>query len=154
MQAERAFRAIFARGEPEWVARVRPRAVDMQRANVEREMWRRWNPEQAQMEAEFEDEIAAGPAGDPAAGVASVWTSANVGTAMNFGATSEQQRPNTTENPGSSGTRRRSQALRNTTLYGLQNLHPRFKSGRRLQTSLGNLQVLIARGLACGRTSA
>ena len=52
---------------------------------------------------------------------------------LNFGATSEQRRPNTTENQASSGTRRRSQALRVTTLYGLQNLHPRFKSGRRLQ---------------------
>ena len=52
---------------------------------------------------------------------------------LNFGATLEQQRPNTRENQASSGTRRRSQASRLTTLYGLQNLHPRFKSGRRLQ---------------------
>ena len=55
--------------------------------------------------------------------------------AIRFGATSEQRRPNNRENRASSGTRRRSQALRNTTLYGLQNLHPRFKSGRRLQIS-------------------
>ena len=52
-----------------------------------------------------------------------------------FGATSEQQRPNTREDQASSGTRRRSQASRSTTLYGLQNLHPRFKSGRRLHFS-------------------
>jgi hypothetical protein len=52
-----------------------------------------------------------------------------------FGATSEQQRPNSRENRASSGTRRRSQALLKATLYGLQNLHPRFKSGRRLQFS-------------------
>jgi hypothetical protein len=52
-----------------------------------------------------------------------------------FGATSEQQRPNSRENRASSGTRRRSQALLKATLYGLQNLHPRFKSGRRLHFS-------------------
>jgi hypothetical protein len=54
---------------------------------------------------------------------------------LSVGATSEQQRPNTAENQAPSRTRRRSQALRITTLYGLQNLHPRFKSGRRLQFS-------------------
>jgi len=48
---------------------------------------------------------------------------------------SEQQRPNTREDRASSETRRRSQALRLTTLYGLQNLHPRFKSGRRLHVT-------------------
>jgi hypothetical protein len=47
------------------------------------------------------------------------------------GAISEQQRPNTTENRAPSRTRRRSQALPKATQYGLQNLHPRFKSGRR-----------------------
>ena len=51
---------------------------------------------------------------------------------LSVGAASEQQRPNTSENQASSGTRRRSQALRLTTPDGLQNLHPRFKSGRRL----------------------
>jgi hypothetical protein len=50
----------------------------------------------------------------------------------NCGATSEQQRPNTREHQAPSGTRRRSQALREPTLRNLQNLHPRFKSGRRL----------------------
>jgi len=65
-----------------------------------------------------------------------------------FGATSEQRRPNTTENRASSSTRRRSQALRNRTLYGLQNLDPRFKSGRRLQNHQeicvsGRLPVLV-----------
>jgi transposase-like protein len=54
---------------------------------------------------------------------------------LNFGATSEQERPNTREDRASSGTRRRSQALPKATLYGLQNLHPRFKSGRRLHLS-------------------
>jgi hypothetical protein len=57
---------------------------------------------------------------------------------VGFGATSEQQHPNTTENRASSGTRRRSQARGNTTLYGLQNLDPRFKSGRRLQILSSN----------------
>ena len=46
-----------------------------------------------------------------------------------------RQHPNTTENWASSGTRRRSQASRSITLYGLHNLHPRFKSWRRLQPS-------------------
>jgi hypothetical protein len=46
-----------------------------------------------------------------------------------FGATSEQQRPNSRENRASSGARRRSQALRNATLYGLQNLHPGSNPG-------------------------
>ena len=51
----------------------------------------------------------------------------DVSEPLNFGTTSEQRRPNTTENQAPSRTRRRSQALRITTLYGLQNIHPRFK---------------------------
>src|SRR5687768_8251191 len=47
----------------------------------------------------------------------------------NFGATSEQQRPNTIENQAPSGTRRRSQALRITTPLNLQKLHPRSNPG-------------------------
>ena len=72
-----------------------------------------------------------------------------------FGATSEQQRPNNRENLASAGTRRRSQPLRMTTLYGLQNLHPRFKSGRRLQNFRRNLgtdsQAGTEIGLQCAR---
>jgi len=64
-----------------------------------------------------------------------------------FGATSEQRRPNTTENRASSSTRRRSQALRNRTLYGLQNLDPRFKSGRRLQIHSEICSVLRPLGI-------
>lgn len=43
---------------------------------------------------------------------------------LNVGATSEQECPKQQETPGSSGPRRRSQALLKATLYGLQNLHP------------------------------
>ena len=66
-----------------------------------------------------------------------------------FGATSEQQRPNIREDQASSGTRRRSQASVSTTLYGLQNLHRRFESARRLQNSLGNMRVCSAHARSC-----
>jgi hypothetical protein len=51
---ERAFRSIFAVAEPEWVARIRPRTVDLQRAMQEQERWQKWDPEQARMESDFE----------------------------------------------------------------------------------------------------
>ena len=51
------------------------------------------------------------------------------GAGVDFGATSEQERPNTTENQASSGTRRRSQASLSTTLWCLQDLHPRSNPG-------------------------
>jgi hypothetical protein len=54
MQVERAFRSIFAVAEPEWVARIRPRTVDLQRAMQEQERWEKWDPEQARMESDFE----------------------------------------------------------------------------------------------------
>jgi hypothetical protein len=66
------------------------------------------------------------------------------GTGVNFGATSEQHRPNTAQNRTPSGTRRRSRASRLRTLYGLQNLHPRFKSGRRLQSKSFQINKLQA----------
>jgi len=65
-----------------------------------------------------------------------------------FGATAEQQRPNTRENQAPSGIRRRRQALRITTLCGLQNLHPRFKSGRRLHFSSVHSGVMGNRSAA------
>jgi len=54
MQVERAFRSVFALGEPEWVARIRPRKVDQQWAMQEQEMWEKWDPEQAMTESDFE----------------------------------------------------------------------------------------------------
>ena len=56
------------------------------------------------------------------------------GSAGRSGATSEQQRPSNREDRAPSGTRRRSQALATTALYGLQTSIPRFKCGRRLQS--------------------
>ena len=68
--------------------------------------------------------------------------------------TSEQLRSNNAQTPGknraSSGTRRRGQALRKPTLYGLQNLHPRFKSGRRLHIVLRDSRDRES-ACACGR---
>jgi hypothetical protein len=54
MQVERAFRAVFAAGEPAWVERIRPRSVDLKWATQEQDMWEKWDPEQARTETEFE----------------------------------------------------------------------------------------------------
>ena len=53
VMAERAFRWILARRELPWVAAVRPREVNANRFEQEREFWRKWNPAQSQAEAEF-----------------------------------------------------------------------------------------------------
>lgn len=63
MQVERAFRSVFAVGEPAWVERVRPRTVDLKWAMQEQKMWERWDPEQASAEAEFEARDSTPPAG-------------------------------------------------------------------------------------------
>ena len=56
-QVERAFRSVYAHGDAPWVERLRPRTVDRDLANHEREMLTQWHPEQAEMEAEFEAEL-------------------------------------------------------------------------------------------------
>jgi hypothetical protein len=52
---------------------------------------------------------------------------------LNFSPTSVHERPNTTENRGVPDTREQDDSTTCTTYRKLQNLHPRFKSGRRLQ---------------------
>jgi hypothetical protein len=49
------------------------------------------------------------------------------------GTTWEHLRPNTRENEGAGPTRKQDESTRLTSQPCLQNLHPRFKSGRRLQ---------------------
>jgi len=53
IMVERAFRWILARRELPWVAAARPREVNAQRFEQERQFWRQWNPAQSQAEAEF-----------------------------------------------------------------------------------------------------
>jgi hypothetical protein len=50
----------------------------------------------------------------------------------------EQKRPSRTQTRVGPGTRKQDQPSGKGTSRNLQNLHPRFKSGRRLQKSLGN----------------
>ncbi len=53
---ERAFRWVLAPRPLPWVAAVRPRVVDAEIFSTEQEVWKRWNPEQAEAEARFVDE--------------------------------------------------------------------------------------------------
>ena len=54
IMVERAFRWILAKTELSWIAPARPREVNAQRFEQERQFWREWNPAQSQAEAEFE----------------------------------------------------------------------------------------------------
>ena len=54
IMVERAFRWILARKELSWVAAARPREVNAQRFEQERQFWREWNPAQSQAESEFQ----------------------------------------------------------------------------------------------------
>jgi hypothetical protein len=53
IMAERSFRWILARRSLPWVAAARPREVNAQRFEQERQFWREWNRAQSQAEAEF-----------------------------------------------------------------------------------------------------
>lgn len=54
IMAERAFRWILARKPLPWVEAVRPREVNAQRFEQEREFWREWNRAQSLAESEFQ----------------------------------------------------------------------------------------------------
>jgi hypothetical protein len=71
----------------------------------------------------------------------------------NFSPTSVQERPNTTENRGVLETREQDDSTTCRTRRSLQNLHPRFKSGRRLQFHSANPELLEARTRGKGATS-
>lgn len=53
IMAERAFRWILARSELPWVAAARPREVNAERFEQERQFWREWNSAQSPAEASF-----------------------------------------------------------------------------------------------------
>jgi hypothetical protein len=61
----------------------------------------------------------------------------------NLGTTWEQLRPNTRENGGAGPTSKQDESTRWTSRPCLQNLHPRFKSGRRLQIPGSNSIVCV-----------
>src|SRR5829696_7899796 len=61
-----------------------------------------------------------------------------------------QLRPNTRQNGGAGSTRNQHETTRFTTPSNLQNLHPRFKSGRRLQISSANSIVCALAAPASG----
>jgi hypothetical protein len=60
-----------------------------------------------------------------------------------LGTTWEQLRPNTRENGGAGPTSKQDESTRWTSRPCLQNLHPRFKSGRRLQIPGSNSIVCV-----------
>jgi hypothetical protein len=62
----------------------------------------------------------------------------------------DHNRPNTVEHRGLASTRRQDKPVSLTTPRNLQNLHPRFKSGRRLQIYSAVLVLLAARTIGSG----
>ena len=71
----------------------------------------------------------------------------------NLGTNWEPLRPNTGENGGVGPTRKQDESTTSTSRPCLQNLHPRFKSGRRLQNSLAKTLIRLTRGplsVLCG----
>jgi len=61
-----------------------------------------------------------------------------------------QYGPDTRQNGGAGQTKDQHETTRSTTPLNLQNLHPRFKSGRRLQIFLRKLETHPQAGTAIG----
>jgi hypothetical protein len=77
------------------------------------------------------------------------WTGPAVKRYSNSRRIRDREHPNTAENGPSSRTRGQGQSTGSTTLRNLQNLHLRFKSGRRLQFPEGSLPRARSRTNGC-----